>query len=210
VAEDFKELEGTINVLLQGISPARRGKKLREIGRELRRRQADRIADQKNPDGSSFKPRSKKLRKRKIKESAKFLYPTGGVGAPRVVLLKSYTTSKRHLIGFDVERRGMRTFKKAKILKYLPKTATEENKNAGKWRKPTKAENKMFKKIKAPRFLRSYTSSDELRIGFTGRVATIARAHQYGQSGRPQRRLIGLSSAEQELIMDKVLELFKT
>lgn len=74
----------------------------------------------------------------------------------------------------------------------------------------------MFRKLRLAKFLKSGASPDEAWIGFTGRAASIARVHQDGLSDAPtrggkkvryiQRVLLGLTGAEQERILDLLLE----
>jgi len=63
----------------------------------------------------------------------------------------------------------------------------------------------MFRKLRQARYLRTRTTAQEASIGFAGRVARIARVHQYGQRDRvsprgpqvryAQRELLGLTPA---------------
>lgn len=73
----------------------------------------------------------------------------------------------------------------------------------------------MFVKMRTARYLKVTTDTQGIGIGFTGRVARLARVHQEGQSaevargGRnhlyPVRQLLGLTGAERDLIRDKLL-----
>src|SRR5690606_36354822 len=114
----------------------------------LRRGQRDRIARQRNPDGSAYKPRkppSKNLRGK-----------AGGI------------------------------------------------------RRKT-----MFAKLRTQSHLKVEATAEGLAVGFRGRSATIATAHQRGlirtsSSGRryvtPQRQLLGLTGAELDQLADAYLE----
>jgi len=63
----------------------------------------------------------------------------------------------------------------------------------------------MFRKLRQAKHLRTRTTAQEASIGFSGRVARIARVHQYGQRDRvrpggpqvryAQRELLGLTPA---------------
>ena len=70
---------------------------------------------------------------------------------------------------------------------------------------------KMFKKLRTARYLRTYPIvADGASVGFTGRVAKIARVHQYGLSDQaslngprvryPERILLGFSAADISLV----------
>ena len=71
---------------------------------------------------------------------------------------------------------------------------------------------KMFMKLKMARYLKAQGSEQAVTVGFTGRVARIARVHQYGlkdraERGAPnvryqQRRLLGISDVEVSIIHD--------
>lgn len=73
----------------------------------------------------------------------------------------------------------------------------------------------MFSKIRTAKYLKAKGSADAAEVGFVGRVAHIARVHQEGLRARvdrdgprydyPERRLIGYTGADRELIQDSVL-----
>lgn len=64
-ADPLQQLEHWAAPLLDKLSPAEQRKLSRRIATDLRRSQSERIAQQKNPDGSAFEPRKpQRLRKR--------------------------------------------------------------------------------------------------------------------------------------------------
>lgn len=73
----------------------------------------------------------------------------------------------------------------------------------------------MFKKLKNATYLKARGDSNAITVGFTGRIARIARVHQYGlkdraERGAPdvqyeQRKLLGFTEAEFDLIRDSLL-----
>ena len=73
-------------------------------------------------------------------------------------------------------------------------------------RMKAKVRNKMFNKIKSLTYLKVMTNADSISIGFAGRIARIARVHQYGLRDRaeknaptvqyPKRELLGLTNQE--------------
>jgi len=75
----------------------------------------------------------------------------------------------------------------------------------------------MFKKLRTARYLKARGDANAITIGFTGRIARIARVHQYGlrdraERGAPdvkyrQRELLGFTDAEREMIRDGLLAL---
>ncbi|KSG23118.1 phage virion morphogenesis protein [Pseudomonas aeruginosa] len=75
---------------------------------------------------------------------------------------------------------------------------------------------KMFAKLRQAKHLKVQSSADAIAIGFMGRVARIARVHQYGLRDRPERgqadvqydrrELLGFIDADLDLIRDRLLE----
>jgi phage virion morphogenesis protein len=73
----------------------------------------------------------------------------------------------------------------------------------------------MFAKMRTMRWLKVETESDGFAIGFAGRVARIARVHQFGElapvaSGEPEyrypeRTLLGLTITDRFAIRDRLL-----
>lgn len=61
---ELEQLEDWAAPLLAKLKPAERRKLARDLARELRRSQVQRIAAQQNPDGSPFEPRKPQSRKR--------------------------------------------------------------------------------------------------------------------------------------------------
>jgi len=74
---------------------------------------------------------------------------------------------------------------------------------------------KMFQKLRTASFLKVQGDGSAISVGFTGRIARIARVHQYGlkdraERGAPdvqyeQRGLLGFTDADLELIRDELL-----
>lgn len=74
----------------------------------------------------------------------------------------------------------------------------------------------MFSKLRAPRFLKAKGDGTGITIGFTGRVARIARVHQYGLKDRAERgakdvkyarrEQLGLTEGELEVLRDGLLQ----
>lgn len=73
----------------------------------------------------------------------------------------------------------------------------------------------MFKKLRTASYLKVHGDSNAVTVGFTGRIARIARVHQYGlkdraKPGAPdvryeQREVLGFTDAELDLIRDGLL-----
>ncbi|ATI54504.1 phage virion morphogenesis protein [Sphingomonas melonis] len=73
----------------------------------------------------------------------------------------------------------------------------------------------MFRRLRLAKYLRSATEGGEAWVGFSGRAAAIASVHQEGledapeKGGKkvryPRRVLLGLTVAEQDMILDTLL-----
>lgn len=74
---------------------------------------------------------------------------------------------------------------------------------------------KMFKKLRTASFLKVQGDGNAISVGFTGRVARIARVHQYGlrdraERGAPevkyeQREVLGFTDADLDIIRERLL-----
>jgi phage virion morphogenesis protein len=74
---------------------------------------------------------------------------------------------------------------------------------------------KMFQKLRTASFLKAQGDENAIRIGFNGRIARIARVHQFGlndraEQGAPivkfsQRQLLGLTNGDLDIIRDELL-----
>lgn len=78
----------------------------------------------------------------------------------------------------------------------------------------------MFQKLRTTSFLKIQADGNAISVGFTGRIARIARVHQYGLKDRAersapdvkyqQREILGFSETELDLIRDGLLAYFST
>ncbi|WLI08331.1 phage virion morphogenesis protein [Pseudomonas sp. FP597] len=74
----------------------------------------------------------------------------------------------------------------------------------------------MFKKLRTATYMKARGNSNAVTVGFTGRIARIARVHQYGlkdraERGAPdvryeQREVLGFTEIDLELIKDRLLD----
>ncbi|MFJ2427623.1 phage virion morphogenesis protein [Pseudomonas sp. NPDC087804] len=74
---------------------------------------------------------------------------------------------------------------------------------------------KMFRKLRTGSYLKARGDSNHVSVGFTGRVARIARVHQYGlkdraEPGAPdvrydQRQVLGFTAADVDVIRTTLL-----
>lgn len=67
MSSNVLELANYLQPLLERLSMGERARLAKQIGRDLRKSQRKRISEQKNPDGSSYTPRRKRLREQKGK-----------------------------------------------------------------------------------------------------------------------------------------------
>ncbi|WP_300754985.1 phage virion morphogenesis protein [Janthinobacterium sp.] len=73
----------------------------------------------------------------------------------------------------------------------------------------------MFAKIRTAKYLKVKATGDQIEVGFLGRVARVARVHQFGLEDRvskkgpaykyPERPLLGLSEPDRTLIRESLL-----
>lgn len=73
----------------------------------------------------------------------------------------------------------------------------------------------MFKKLRTATYMKARGDGNAVSVGFTGRVARIARVHQYGfkdraEPGAPeirydQRAILGFTESDLDLIRDRLL-----
>jgi phage virion morphogenesis protein len=76
----------------------------------------------------------------------------------------------------------------------------------------------MFQKLRTSKFIKVQADGNAIGIGFAGRIARIARVHQYGlkdraERGAPdvryeQREVLGLTDADLDIVRDELLLYF--
>lgn len=97
----FSELDQVFQDILDGVSPAGRTRTARKIGLAVRRSQQRRIASQKNPDGSGYAVRRRKVYR--TQQGIKFVWNN------EVRALKNWRGGRgkygRTITGFDEKRR---------------------------------------------------------------------------------------------------------
>lgn len=219
MSDNLAEVEKIAGALLEKLSPAARRSLLRRMARDLAARQRARIKSQQEPDGTDFAPRHKKEPPKQGRYAVSFLYPEGGSGTPRRVILKSYTIAHGMMTGFDIEAEGIRSFFYDKITKWLPVPAAYRNAGGGLPRKGAIRRKMMFRKLASPKFLRSGNDDTELWVGFSGRAAQIARIHQEGLKDKPaarasaitypRRTLLGFTAADRAMLLDAFMKAFE-
>jgi hypothetical protein len=220
-AAELERLESWIGGLIAGLGPSEQAKATRNIASLVRGQQAQRIAGQRNPDGSAFAPRKPATTQEPRNRALKFLYPEGGSGPPRAVLLKSWIKQGPVYTGYDIEAGGIRSFEQKKITKWLKATPEERNKSATRLRqRPTIKSRIMFRKLRRYALLKAGSTRDQAWAGFDGVASDIARVHQEGRFDRAapkaplvryeQRQLLGLTAIEEQKILDLLVGMIGT
>jgi len=214
MTDELAEIERIAGALLRGLSSGQRRTLMRRMARELGSGQRERITGQQAPDGSAFAPRKKKEPPISGRGAACFLYPAGGAGEPRRVIMKSFTWGPgQKMTGFDIDAGAIRTFEFSKIVKWLPVPPEHENRGGGKLRRRGGIRRRaMFRRLCSARFLRTGADDQSLWVGFSGKVSAIANVHQRGLRDRPsirakpvdypQRELLGATAADRERLLD--------
>lgn len=95
--------------------------------------------------------------------------------------------------------------------KYAPRKQRNLRGKQGRMKRKVK----MFQKLRTASFLKVQGDGNAISVGFTGRIARIAKVHQYGlkdraERGAPdvkyeQREVLGFTDADIELIRDGLL-----
>lgn len=213
MSDGLAEIERIAGSLLRGLSSGQRRALMRRMARELAISQRERIAAQRQPDGSAFEARKKKEPPVSGRGAACFLYPSGG-GAPRRAIMKSFTWGNGQMMtGFDIEAGAIRSFEFAKVVKWLPVPEEYRNAGGGKLRRRGGLRRKaMFRRLASSRFMKTGADDQGFWVGFSGKVSQIAGVHQYGLRDKPslrakavpypQRELLGATPADRERLLD--------
>jgi len=212
--DDLTEIEQLAGALIRSLSPGQRRGLMRRMGRALAQSQRTRIAAQRNPDGTAFEPRKQKAPPVSGNGAACFLYPSGGGGEPREVIMKSFAWGAgRMMTGFDIKAGAIRSFEFDKVVKWLPVPDQYKNAGGSKLRRRGGLRRRaMFRRLASAKYLRSGADDQGFWVGFAGKVSRIASVHQYGLRDKPslraaavpypQRELLGATAADREQLLD--------
>lgn len=216
MTDDLAEVERIAGALLRGLSAGQRRTIMRRMARDLAIGQRERITAQRQPDGTAFEPRRAKAPPMSGRGAACFLYPAGGSGEPRKVIMKSFTWGTgRMLTGYDIEAGAIRSFEFDRIVKWLPVPEEHRNVGGGKLRRRGGLRRRaMFRRLATSRFLKTGTDDQSFWVGFSGKVSQIADIHQHGLRDKPslranavpypKRELLGATPADRERLLDTV------
>lgn len=215
---EFAPLEKTLNAMAANLKPANIAKVSRAAATALKQSNARRLAQNIEPSGEKFTPRRKNSYSFRPKTQARFLYPTGGSGAPRLVQLSAWTVFGSCIYGFDEKRGAKRKFHRDKIIKWLPNLRPKLDNRAHVLKPSKEKTGKMFKK--ARKLLNRKQDNEGFEVGFFNpSQARLLAIHHYGKivpvskkSPRtiryPKRELVGVSKDDIRLIEDKIFKLF--
>lgn len=202
MTDDLAELERIAGALLRSLSSAQRRSLMRRMARDLALSQRQRIAAQQQPDGSGFAPRKQKETPISGRGATCFLYPSGGGGEPRRVIMKSFTwATGRMMTGFDIDAGGIRSFEFDKVITWLPVPDEYRNAGGGTLRRRGGLRRKaMFRRLASARYLRAQANDQGFWVGFSGKAAAVANVHHYGLRDRPSLRAKAVAYPQRELL----------
>nr|WP_247604430.1 phage virion morphogenesis protein [Citrobacter freundii] len=93
---------------------------------------------------------------------------------------------------------------------YEPRRVTAQTKKG-------RIKRQMFAKLRTTKYLKTATTADSASVEFAGQVQRIARVHHYGLRDRvsrrgpevryAERRLLGISDADNEIIINNIMRL---
>ncbi|KGA41214.1 tail protein [Pectobacterium odoriferum] len=200
----FQELDGYLQSVVEHLAANQRRRLSRQIATGLRKRQQQRIAQQKNPDGSSYEGRKKKTRR--TQGGVRFLWK-GEIRELRNWHSSKSRSGERMITGFDTGRYGLRSFLRADIYSYLSINVNSVSTTSAR-------KEKMFRKLRTVRFLRIDTSPNSAAVGFSGHAARVAHAHQFGETDKigrssvryPIRELLGLTPSDLDWVASEITD----
>ncbi|KKF38179.1 phage virion morphogenesis protein [Erwinia tracheiphila] len=201
--ERFRELDQVFSGILSGTSQAGRTLTARAVGQALKRSQQQRIKAQKNPDGSPWAAR----RRRVLRSQQGIVFVWQG----EIRRLKNWHGGQgkygRTLTGFDEERNAIRTFYRSDIERYIEI-------NTRSVRRSTAKKVPMFQRLRGYRFLKMRAGRCGTSVGYDGVAARIARVPPVrpARSGRagcfakyPVRELLGFTAGDDRMITERVI-----
>lgn len=214
MTDDLAEVERIAGALIRSLSSGQRRGLMHRMARTLAQSQRERVAAQRQPDGGKFEARKEKAPPVTGRGATCFLYPAGGGGEPRKVIMKSFAWGNgRMMTGFDIEAGAIRSFEFDKVVKWLPVPEEHRNAGGGKLRRRGGLRRRaMFRRLASARFLRTGADDQGFWVGFSGKLSQIAGVHQYGLRDKPslraqavpyaRRELLGATAADRDSLLD--------
>ncbi|WP_435954066.1 phage virion morphogenesis protein [Dryocola sp. BD626] len=199
----FHELDTYLAQVAKSLTPVERRILSRDVAIGLRKRQQQRINNQKNTSGESYTPRRKKSRR--SQGGIKFLWHN------ELRELANWNTTgrgeHRSITGYDVDKGSLRTFFKRDIQRYIEI-------NVSQVRRTSTSKEKMFRRLRTARFLKAYGTASAAVVGYSGHTAEIASVHQYGEVDNvapgartryPARELLGFTESDLDWLADTIV-----
>lgn len=221
MAEDLAQLHEIAAACLAALEARARTRLLRRMSGDIRRVQQRRMAAQRAPDGSSWPERKPRRTAKPATRPVRFLYPSGGSGPPRLVDMRSWRQQGQMMVGFDREADGLRTFKKSRVIRWLPpegqaETSIEASGARGVRGKVRQTSEPMFRGLRSSRWLKAGADTESAWVEFTSRASRFARVHHYGERDQvapdgpeidyPQRKLIGFAPSDEALLLNAFID----
>ncbi|QYH27433.1 phage virion morphogenesis protein [Aeromonas salmonicida] len=173
-----------------------------QMAKEMRESNAKRIKANVTPEGDQMDPRKPQRGNREIK----FIYTTSD---NEVRHLKSWRGTRSYIIGFDIMRGGIRTFKRSRIKRFIKVDA-----NKGDAINKSKIKRKMFSRLIKSKWLKAKGYSDRAEVSFASTAEKVAHIHHYGLKDKgskgqdiqyPERPLLGMDAKDIDKVEDLLL-----
>lgn len=173
-----------------------------QMAKEMRESNAKRIKANVTPEGDQMDPRKPQRGNREIK----FIYTTSD---NEVRHLKSWRGTRSYIIGFDIMRGGIRTFKRSRIKRFI-KVDTSKGDAINK----SKIKRKMFSRLIKSKWLKAKGYSDRAEVSFASTAEKVAHIHHYGLKDKgskgqdiqyPERSLLGMDAKDIDKVEDLLL-----
>ncbi|WHF36800.1 phage virion morphogenesis protein [Aeromonas salmonicida] len=177
-----------------------------QMAKEMRESNAKRIKANVTPEGDQMDPRKPQRGNREIK----FIYTTSD---NEVRHLKSWRGTRSYIIGFDIMRGGIRTFKRSRIKRFI-KVDTSKGDAINK----SKLKRKMFSHLIKSKWLKAKGYSDRAEVSFASTAEKVAHIHHYGLKDKgskgqdiqyPERPLLGMDANDVDKVEDLLLAKLK-
>lgn len=167
----------------------------------MRESNAQRIKSNVTPEGDQMDPRKPQRGNREIK----FIYTTSD---SEVRHLKSWRGTRSYIIGFDIMRGGIRTFKRSRIKRFIKVDASK-----GDAINKSKIKRKMFSRLIKSKWLKAKGYSDRAEVYFASTAEKVAHIHHYGLKDKGSKgktsstgtTLLGMDAKDIDKVEDLLL-----
>lgn len=209
--DDLDLLEGWLAPLLERLTAKERKALTREMGLALRKNQRERIKAQRNLDGTPYEARKGTKKTRRARRRLRFIYEKPG-HEPEEREIVNWIATPETYFGLDEQKAGdLRTFKKARIIRYLERDLTPVARPGARGKRSP--DNRMFQKLMTAKYMKVDAKASGATVGYEGRIAHIARIHQEGQTGQvnayikhdyPERELLGATADDMDMLFEMI------